>query len=141
MTGLSDLMSIRFWMTPNPGAMSDQTVAIFSIVFGACILLKILFRYMGRQYAVSLSRYHQTCMFRFEKLFLTMGLLGFLWLFFAYEMIPFFSGRYWFAIWILGVVIWAYYIFYYIRYEIPAFIERDKERAAARKYMPHKGSR
>ncbi|GEM_PF-305709 len=141
MTGLADLMSVRYWLTPNPGVLSDQTALFFAILFGFFVLFKILLRTMGRQYIVSLSKHHKQLVFRLEKLLLTMGVLGFLWLFFAYEIIPFFSGRYWFIAWALGVVIWAYYIYYYISVEIPALVTIDKERESARKYDHQKGRR
>ena len=140
-TGISDLTSLRYWFTPNPGALSDQTALFFVGIFGFFLLIKILLRMMGRQYLVSLSKYHKQAVFRVEHFFLTMGLLGFLWLFFAYEMIPFFSGRYWFAAWGMGALLWAYVIFYHIRFEIPAHLQKDKEREYARKYLPRKGKR
>ncbi|MBI4599952.1 hypothetical protein HY732_03440 [Candidatus Uhrbacteria bacterium] len=141
MTGLSDLMNIRYWLTPNPGQLSDQTALLFAVIFGLFIVFKILLRSMGRQYIVSLSRYHKEFVYRLERMSLTMGVLGFVWLFFAYEIIPFFSGRYWFVVWVLGVIVWAYYIFYYIRFEVPQRVGRDREREYARKYLPRKGKR
>lgn len=140
-TGLSDLMSVRYWMTPNPGVISDQTALFFAVFFGTFILLKILLLTMGRQYIVSLSKYHKALVYRLENLLVTMGILGLLWLFFVYELIPFFSGRFWFIIWALVVAIWAYYIFYSASVEVPVLVRRDKERESARKYLPRKGKR
>ena len=139
MTGISDLMNVRYWLTPNPGVVSDQTALFFVVLFGFFILLKVLFRYMGRQYIDSLTRHHKRFMYRLEKMFLTMGILGLFWLFFAYETIPFFSGRFWFILWGVGAAVWAYYIFYYVRFEIPQLLYKYKELEYARKYMPKIG--
>jgi len=138
-TGLSDLSSPSYWFTPNPGSISDQTAILFVVLFGFFVVMKILLRFMGRQYVVSLTRYHKAFLYRLENMFLTMGIVGLLWLFLVYEMIPFFSGRFWFIGWCLGVAIWAYYIVYYVRYELPALLSRDKERERARKYTHQKG--
>ena len=112
MPAWSDLLDVRYWFTVSPGEMSNAMVIAFAIFFLLFILAKILLRLMGRQYITDLSKYHHNTLYRIENSCLTMGLLGLLWVFLAYEMIPFFSGRFWFLFWFVGALLWAYTIFY-----------------------------
>lgn len=141
MPALSDLLDIRYWFTINPGLVSDKMAIAFVVFFSLFIIAKLLLRFMGRQYITNLSKYHHSALYRIENACLTMGLLGLLWTFLSYETIPFFSGRFWFLFWGIGLVVWAYIIFYYIRFEIPAFLEKDKNRAQLNKYLPKKMKR
>lgn len=137
MIDFSKLTDISYWLRPGPGDLSEPFLVFFIVFFGFFIFLKILLRVMGRQYVLGLHKAQQRVLFKIESLLLTMGLLGLVWTFFRFELVPFFSARYWLIIWFVGFVIWAYLILYYARYQVPAVVRRDEERRSQKKYFSH----
>ncbi len=135
MLTIADFFHLSYWFTPNPGTLGIQFTLFFATLFAVCILAKILLRYMGRQYTVHLPKFRRELFFRGERLALTMGIVGYLWLFFAYEMIPFFSSRFWMVIWMLALFLWVYSIFHYALYEIPQHFAKEREREYKKKYF------
>lgn len=138
MIDITKLSSIPYWLNPGPGDLSVPYLYFFLIFFGFILALKILLRLIGRQYIVGFHRSQQRIVYRVETLLLTMGLLGLLWSFFRFELVPYFSARYWLIVWLLGFVIWAYLIYHYARFEVPQILERDRERAQKIRYTTAK---
>ncbi|MBI4253014.1 hypothetical protein HY623_02415 [Candidatus Uhrbacteria bacterium] len=135
------LVDISYWLNPGPGELSDAYLYFFIVFFGAFIIFKILFRYMGRQYVHGLHKAQQKVLHRVETLCLTLGVLGLVWVFLRYELVPFFSARFWLAAWFLVLVIWAYGIFHYARYRVQDIVHADRERDHRQKYFTRKTKR
>lgn len=135
MIDLSKLSDIWYWLRPGPGDLSQLFLTFFIVFFGSLVFLKIILRFMGRQYIGGLHKAQQRILYKVENLLLVMGLLGLLWTFFRFELVPYFSARYWLGVWIIGFIVWAYLIFYYARYQMPALVRRDEVRKAQKKYF------
>lgn len=73
---------------------------------------------------------------KIKTLALTMGIIGFVFLFFRYEFIPVFSRRFMYLVWILIVAVWAGFI-------VPEFVKIPTRRKDAedidriKRYLPH----
>ena len=134
----SKLFDITYWLRPGPGDLSEPYFYFIIIFFGFFVFLHVLLRFMGRQYIGGLHRAQQQVLYRIEAMLLAMGLLGLLWTFFRFEMVPYFSARYLILIWVLGLIIWAYLVFHYARYEVPTLVERDALRNQQKKYLSKK---
>ncbi|MEK7122969.1 MAG: hypothetical protein AAB855_03875 [Patescibacteria group bacterium] len=135
MIDFSKLIDPWYWFRPGPGDLSEPFLIFFAIFFGFFVVLKILLRVMGRQYIVGMHKAQKQVLYKIEYMLLTMGLLGLLWTLFRYELVPYFSARYWVIIWMVGLVIWGYLIFYYAQYQVPQIVKRDETRKAQKKYF------
>lgn len=135
MIDFSKLGDIWYWLGPGPGDLSQPFLTFFTVFFCFFVFLKILLRFMGRQYVSGLHKAQRRVLYKIENLLLTMGLLGLLWTFFRFELVPYFSARYWLVLWLVGFVVWSYLIFHYARYQVPAVVTRDEMRKAQKRYF------
>lgn len=135
------LVDISYWLNPGPGELSGGYLYFFLSFFGLFVLFKILFRYMGRQYVHGLHKAQQKVLHRIETLCLTLGASGLFWVFLRYELVPFFSARFWLVIWMLVLAIWGYVIFHYAQYQVQDIVRADRERASRQKYFVRKAKK
>ena len=75
------------------------------------------------------------------QMFMTLGALGLLWFFFAYEQIYFFGARFWFLVWLLGLIAWIVWIVRYVKVKIPELKEMGAVKKEVNKYIPKKKSK
>lgn len=68
----------------------------------------------------------------------TWGVLGFLWLFFSFEEISFFGSRFWFLLWLTGVVLATRKLSIHWRKEMPEERSRRSMSAEQNKYIPRR---
>ena len=61
--------------------------------------------------------------------------LGLLLLFFNYEIVPFFSARFWFLIWLITSLAWLYYVLKELK-KIPARKKQLEATDEIKKYLP-----
>ena len=135
MIDFTKLLDITYWLRPGPGDLSEPFLAFFTVFFALFIVMKILLRFMGRQYVRELHRVQQRILYKIEALLLTMGVLGLIWTFFRYEHVPYFSARIMMVLWVLGLIVWGYYIYYYACYHVPDVLRRESARDQKRKYF------
>ncbi len=135
---IRQLFELSFWLTPNPGPITVQITIFFLILFGAGIVGKIGLKIFGKKRKATLTKPEKKLLSKIESLCLTMGSLGLVWLFFAYENISFLSGRYLFVIWCVSLGIWAYLIWHYYETEMLPALALLKEREQIEKYLPKK---
>lgn len=135
MIDFSKLVDISYWLNPGPGELSAGYLYFLLTFFGLFVFFKILFRYMGHQYIHGLHKAQQKVLYRVETLCLTLGVSGLMWVFLRYELVPFFSARFWLIVWLVVLVLWGYFIFHYARYQVQDIVRSDRERAARHKYF------
>jgi len=82
------------------------------------------------------ERYVAAIFAKVGYLLVTMGILGLIWFFFTYEQIPLLGARFWFLVWLLGVVAWVLWILRFTYKQVPSLRQRDKDRIERRKYFP-----
>ena len=133
------IFEMSYWFTTAPGPISRSTAYIFLVLFGVCIIAGVGSVFY-RKKVKNLDKMYKDIYTRSTNALLTMGFLGLLWLFFSYETIPFFSGRYFFIVWFLGCISWAYLIYNYAVYEVPKRIQKRDNQLRMRKYMPRSRS-
>ncbi|PIP17810.1 MAG: hypothetical protein COY82_00660 [Parcubacteria group bacterium CG_4_10_14_0_8_um_filter_35_7] len=66
----------------------------------------------------------------------TMGFIGLVLLFFCYEGVPFFNGRFWFLFWLIGVLVWKGIIIKFLIFEVPKNRKELAKRRRFEKYLP-----
>lgn len=137
MFNLRPLFSVEFWFASHPEALRPASVYVLLAIFLLMIVAAfVLSRRARRQ---SLDRYAKRTVARVRSLLTTMGFLGLVWLFFAFEAITFFQARYWFLIWLFAVVVWKGAILYEKYRVMPRERLERNEAIEKLKYLPGRG--
>ncbi len=125
-----------FWFQRVPPPLTPFFERALFAFFGLVLILGAVVRIVGsyKKY----DRYVEAIFGRVGNMMVTMGFLGVIVFFFAYEQIPVFGSRYWFLIWGLGLVVWIAWIVYYAVKVIPEQRLRERARKELMKYMPKK---
>ena len=77
----------------------------------------------------------------FGQLFLTMGIAGMAWFFLTFEEIYLFGARFWFLVWLIIGIVWAWWIVRYVKVTIPELRQSGAAKKDSNKYIPKKKSR
>lgn len=127
---MKNLLTWDFWFTLRPESLIPATKKLFIIVLIAFALIAFLIalfkRKSGRYRGFFKSLYN---------FFLSNAIIGFILFFFNYEMIPFFSARFWVALWLITMLIWLFFILKKLR-KIPLNKEGGEKEQEIKKYLP-----
>lgn len=122
------------WFTLAPAQVGGVSGNIIFAVFLLLFVLGIVCRIVASHKAD--DRYCRDMGLRIGSLLITMGLLGVLLYFLSYERIRLFGSRFWYLLWLIGLIVWAIYLIRYARKVVPAMKHREIERIERRKYFP-----
>ncbi len=133
--GFSSFLNLSrlFTLDPAPvgGLLGQIILGFFLVMFVIGIVVHI--RASNRDVV---ERYVRQMASRTAALFITMGILGVLIYFFSFEQVRFFGARFWYLLWLIGLVFWAWQIIRFVKRDVPALKARDDHRAMAARYMP-----
>ncbi len=136
MNFLSPLFTWQFWFDLTPTRMAASFEAGF---FGLFVLLlvggAILRMYVRNG---KLDKYRGTVLRRVAGIASSAGIVGLVWFFFTFEEIQFFGARFWFLIWIIGVVIAIVQLVRFVKKDVPVLQHREQSRADVNKYLPRR---
>lgn len=125
-----NLLTFNFWFNLRPGSLSESFRSFLIMLIIILLLATIILFIKKRQKGFYRHLYGNLYDFS-----LINALIGFLMLFFNYELIPFFSARFWYILW-LGIGAW--WLFYVLQ-EIKLIKQRKKEsvrKSDIEKYLP-----
>lgn len=125
---------LSYWFTANPGVLSDATTIAAAVFFGLFIVARVALAFSPRYSPAALDKPGTLLMGKITTYLVTMGILGYLLLFFAYQMVPFLSMRFFFLVWALGAVLWAYQIWYFAATEVVRMREEIQKKEQMGKY-------
>jgi len=127
---MQHLLSLSYWFNLRPETLSPLGQKLFSILlllFLMAVILILATKNKSGLYRGFLKRISNFCVGNI--------IIGSILLFFNYEIIPFFSARFWLAIWGVIMAIWLYFIFKSLK-KIKA-IKNEKGRLDEfKKYLP-----
>ena len=124
-------LSLNFWFNLRPGHLLpiyQNVLVIFLIILVITGIATFIIKKKKKKLYFRL----------WEKLFnfsSTNFFFGILLLFFNYEKIPFFSSRFWYLLWALGIAFWIKGLFKYFK-SIPERKKEIEEEKAYKKYIP-----
>lgn len=107
------------------------------IVFGVFLVLFLLG--IISRIVLSQRTYDRYVMMMGKRLvlcFTTMGFLGLMIYFFSYENIQLFGARFWYPLWVLGLIVWGVFLARFIIRDVPALREKNVREHAKSKYIP-----
>lgn len=122
------------WFTLAPAQVGGVSGNIVFAAFFLLFVLGIVCRIVA-SHKVN-DRYCRDMGLRIGSLLITMGLLGILFYFFSYERIRLFGSRFWYLLWLIGVLVWTVSLARYAHTVVPSMKHREAERAQRRKYFP-----
>lgn len=126
------LFNFRFWFSLFPGYTSEKTLQILGGIFLTALFLFVIF-FILKNKTKSLDR---KIFSNLSYLFLSFGLVGFVWLFFLYEEVYLLGARFWLLIIILSHAVWLARITLYSTLCLPKEKEDLEKKKTYRKYLP-----
>lgn len=135
----AQLFSWHFWFTLQSTGLSMTYERGFFFLFALFVILGSVSRILAKnkkddRFMVRAYKY-------VGQMFMTMGILGLLWFFCAYEQVYFFGARFWFLIWLLGLIVWIVWIVWYVKVKVPVLKEMGVAKVETNKYIPKRKQR
>jgi amino acid transporter len=131
---MQNLLTLKFWFTLYPPALTSLVSKILLVVFVAVFLVGII----AKIYSIKtkLEKWNRRVIDKMAGLLLTMGAFGLLLFVFAYEQIPILSMRAGYILWLIILGIWIYFLYKFIAVEIPKQRQLKQEREHEDKWLP-----
>jgi len=126
-------LSRLFHLRPSIGINTVYFLLVFFAVFVVAGLVVLAVKKIKAR-----EKYQAKILSRYVSLFLTLGLSGWLWTLLRYEKVFVFAARFWFLVWVIGGVIWLYFILKYQVKVVPLARKQAEERKMFNKYLPKK---
>jgi len=129
---MENFLTWNFWFSARPGAFIGFSLKVVLGFIFLLIILSIISGVIKKRWFKSLYSSFWSSLYTFS---LVNAIIGLLLTFFNYEMVPFLSARFWFPFWIIGMLVWLFFI-YRVAIKIPgkrARLEKEKE---FKKYIP-----
>lgn len=127
---MTNFLTWSFWFTLRPESLVPSSqklfIAILIIFALAAFFIALIKRKSGIYRGFFKSLYN---------FFLSNAVIGFLLFFLNYEMVPFFSARFWLAIWFIVMITWLFFIFKKLK-NIPRQKKQDEQNKELKKYLP-----
>lgn len=124
------LLSLPFWFNLRPGSMpaNYRNVLIGIVIF--LIISAVIFFILKKR-----KGFYKKVLINIYDFSISNAFIALLLLFFNYELVPFFSARFWFLIWLITSIIWLFYILKALK-KIPEKIKKSEVKDEIKKYLP-----
>jgi len=127
---MTNLLAWRFWFTLRPESLVASSQKIFIgllITLALAAFIVALIKRKSGIYRGFFNGLYNFC--------LSNALIGFILFFFNYEIIPFFSARFWLAVWAVTMIVWLFFIIKKLK-AIPLQKEQSEQEKELKKYLP-----
>lgn len=124
----------RFWTSSRPEALTPKMLWFFVGIFGFCVIFSFVLRFLV--YSLRRNLILVKVLRKVYKFFSTIGIIGFIFLFFTYEQIVFLGSYFWYLVLFLGSLVWFGFIIYFLIREIPKEKAALEEKRRFEKYLP-----
>ena len=121
----------RHLFTIYPGPMALRAVIILAVIFGLFILAGIILQFLKSPDALK-----RKGLKRFAALCFTMGGIGLVYTFFAWQGAVLLSARFWLLILGIVAIAWAAFIIRYLIVQAPEQRRQIEKRRQFEKYIP-----
>ncbi|MDD5527901.1 MAG: hypothetical protein PHO56_02885 [Patescibacteria group bacterium] len=107
---MNNLLTAQFWFNQSPDslipAMQNLLLAIIAFFLAAAVACFFLKKRQG---------FYKPFWNKLSIFFISNFIIGALLDFFSLELVPFLSARIWFALWVIGMVVWIVFIVIYAK--------------------------
>ena len=130
---------INYFFNPShlflmrPGAMQARAIIILAIIFGLMIVLGFV--------SLTLSKKNKDILKvkslkKFFNAFLTMGIIGYVYVVFAWQGIALLAARFWILIIFLVLIVWIFFIAKHLFNKVPELRSEIDKKRDFEKYIP-----
>ncbi|HLD81824.1 MAG TPA: hypothetical protein VJA22_01285 [Patescibacteria group bacterium] len=133
----SNFFTFSYWFSLVPGSLDSATQTFLSFFFTFVLIVWVVGKMLAAEKSSTdklLARVYR----KIGTLGVTMGILGFVILFFFYQNVYLLNARFWFLLWILILAFWIWKIVHLHRVKIPKIKENLREQQEYEKYLPQK---
>lgn len=126
----NNLFTLKYWFSMNAGnlePLAQKGLVIFIILL---LGLAIYSRLKKNKKGIYLRIWT-----RLNSFGVTNFVIGLFLLFFTYEGVLFLSMRFWFLLWLVGMIFWLYLVYKQFK-KIPEFRNKRKHEEEFKKYIP-----
>ncbi len=123
-------ISWRYWLNLRPEPLTTPTFKIFGAFVAALLILSVVAYFLKTRQGAKNGLWLKIFNFSF-----TNTLLGILLIFCNYEIIPFFTARFFLAFWAIGMIIWLVFLTKEFK-KIPTKLQEAKKEEEFKKYLP-----
>ncbi len=127
---MTNLLTIRFWFNLRPESLIPLTQNMFLGLIAFLILVSIILIFIKRKPGLYRGFFKKLYTFCLSNAF-----IGAILFFFNYEIIPFFSARFWLGLWALVMIAWLALILKKLR-KIPKQKKQQEVDKELNKYLP-----
>jgi amino acid transporter len=127
---MKNLFTAQFWFNPQPDQLiptMQYTVLVIIVIF---LILAIISQVLSKK-----KWFYKPLFKKLFSFFVVNAIVAVLLDFFSEEMIPFFSIRFWFILWGIGMVVWIALIIAYVK-KFSAKKEQFARENEYKKYLP-----
>jgi small-conductance mechanosensitive channel len=127
---MSTLFTSTFWFNLRPGSMSGLPRNIFIGLIIALVIAAIVLLIAKKKKGIYRKLFSSLYNFCLSNM-----IIGVMLLFFNYEIVPFFSARFWYLIWLVVSILWLINIIKTLK----KIMSRQKEQTTVdeiKKYLP-----
>lgn len=129
---------LRYFFNPShlfslrPTPLHSRAIIILAIVFSGCLIASLISKFSTK----SKDALKAKGFLKLFHLFLTMGLLGYLYLLFGWQGAVLLSTRFWLLIWLAVFIVWLGFILNYLMVEVPKKRKEINQKRQFEKYIP-----
>jgi len=127
---MQNLLTLKYWFTTNPEPLIPLALNLLLGFVILLVVLAIVFSLAKKRNKLYKRVYQKLYDFSFTNV-----IIGIFFIFFHHEHVPFFSARFWLALWLIGMIVWLVFTLKGLK-KIP---ERKKELEKTKefnKYIP-----
>lgn len=136
MNFIKAILSPSYWLT-HQHPVPEAWLNFLTVAFGLLIIVGLVAAVLSTRRAFLAPV--RTLLRKSAAMGITMGLLGYLLLFFSVQQVAFFSARLMYLLWGIGALVWLYKIIYYGFFVLPARFQEQAEKRQREKYLPKAG--
>lgn len=127
---MSNLLTLQYWFNLRPDQLTPLAQKIFIAFFIVLIILTVITAILKKR-----SSIYRGFLKRLYNFGLSNSLIALIFLFFNYEIIPFFSARFWLGLWVIMMLIWLGFILKSLT-KIGLQKKRLEQERELKKYLP-----
>lgn len=128
---MNKFLSWQFWFNSRPGSLIPIYKDILVGIIVAFFVLAIVSFFLKK----NKKGFYLKLWNKFFNFFATNAFIGLVLFFFNRELIPFFSSRFWYILWLAGMIVWIVFIVKYFK-SLPEKKKQLTEDREYKKYIP-----
>lgn len=126
-----NLLTLKFWFSFSPGPLLPN----FHAILVGFIILLIAYIFLANILFKKKKGLHIEIINRITTFAWVNAFLGFVFVFFNYELVPFLSSRFWYLVWAISMLTWMFNILKHVK-KIPERKKKMEKHKEYNKYIP-----